>query len=82
MKIKILAPTGIVFEGDVSHVTFPGSLGSFAVYPHHAPIISSLKKGEIVCFGDDTKIFLIESGFVEVLDDNITVCVEQQKSNQ
>jgi len=79
INIKILSPTGTVYDGNVSHVTFPGEIGLFSVYPQHAPIISSLVKGNIVCFPTDgeQQAFPIQSGFVEVKDNHISVCVEQ-----
>ena len=50
LQIRIVSNTGTVYEGKVAHVTFPGEAGSFAVYPMHAPLISSLVKGDIVCY--------------------------------
>ena len=80
IKIKLFSPAGVLFDGDVAHVTFPGEVGRFSVYPLHAPIISTLKKGAIACFSDDEKktVFNIQSGFVEVKNDEATVCVELQ----
>ena len=84
IKIKILSPTGTVYDGNVTHVTFPGALGSFSVYPSHAPIISTLVKGNIVCFSSDgeKQTISIQSGFTEVKNDRITVCVERQAPEQ
>ena len=78
IKIKVVSPSGTVYDADVAHVTLPGAIGRFAVYPMHAPIISTLIKGEIVCFStDETQtVFPIQGGFVEVEDDHATVCVE------
>jgi F-type H+-transporting ATPase subunit epsilon len=87
IKIKVLSPSGVVYDSDVSHVTFPGAAGGFAVYPMHAPILSALKKGDIVCFSNDEEktVISIQSGFVEVKNDRATVCVEmsdeQNKDN-
>ena len=36
-----------LFTGDVSSVQLPGSEGSFQILNNHAPIVSTLKKGEI-----------------------------------
>ncbi|MDR2776331.1 MAG: ATP synthase F1 subunit epsilon, partial [Tannerella sp.] len=79
INIKILSPAGTIYDGEVRHVTFPGETGSFAVYPSHAPIISTLVKGNIVCFteNEEKQIFPIWNGFVEVLNNRATVCVER-----
>ena len=78
IKITILSPSGIVFDSDVAHVMFPGTIGRFTVFPLHAPIVSTLKKGDIVCYLPDEEktVFSIQGGFVEVKDDQATVCVE------
>jgi F-type H+-transporting ATPase subunit epsilon len=78
VKIKVLSPSGVVYDSDVAHVTFPGAIGRFSVYPMHAPIVSSLIKGDIVCFSIDEEetVFPIQSGFVDVKNDEATVCVE------
>ena len=86
LQIKIVSNTGTVFEGKVMHATFPGESGSFAVYPMHAPLISSLVKGDIVYYlangpdnnpaNKETKMIPVQSGFVEVNADRITACIE------
>ena len=79
LQMKIVSPTGLLFEGEVQHVAFPGTLGEFAVFPQHAPLISSLTKGEItyVIEEGELKTCAVSSGFVQVQDDKITVCVEE-----
>jgi F-type H+-transporting ATPase subunit epsilon len=78
IDIKILSPLGTIYDGKVSHVTFPGAMGAFAVYPSHAPIVSTLVKGNIVCFpgNGEKQTFAVRNGFVEVKNDRATVCVE------
>ncbi|HZK04175.1 MAG TPA: F0F1 ATP synthase subunit epsilon [Bacteroidaceae bacterium] len=77
LELKIMSPDKTLFEGLVSSVKFPGALGSFMVLKRHAPIISSLVKGEIVCEGENGRsVFLINGGFVKVIDNVISVCVE------
>lgn len=78
IEVRIVSPKGEVFSGDVEHVTLPGVVSSFAVYTRHAALISALEEGDIKCTladGEERK-FHIMSGFVEVKDDVVTVCVE------
>lgn len=79
IQLKILSPTQTVFNGNVTHVTFPGGIGSFSVFPSHAPIISTLVKGTILCYpsGGEKKTIPISGGFVEVKENQIIACVEQ-----
>ncbi|MDR1381444.1 MAG: hypothetical protein LBJ47_08205 [Tannerella sp.] len=78
IDIKILSPQGTVYDGKVLHVTFPGEMGVFAVYPSHAPIISALTGGNILCFLENGEIrtFPVRNGVVEVENDRATVCIE------
>lgn len=74
--LSILSPEKTVFEGDVRSVRLPGSAGSFTILPHHAPIVSSLKKGVIIYkTGDGEQSIEIESGFVEKSDEKVSVCI-------
>ncbi len=78
LVIKVISPSGTIYKGEVLRVIFPGEVGRFEVLSRHAPIISSLIKGDIVCHtsdGEEQKI-PIESGFVEVRANEITACVE------
>ena len=77
LKLRIIAPDRLVFEGDVESVTLPGTKGSFTVLNRHAPIISSLEKGKIV-FKDanGSSDVAIISGFAEVNDNVLSICVE------
>ena len=74
MKIRIIAPDRLVFEGEVESVTLPGTVGSFTVLNNHAPIISSLDKGKIAY--KDANGTTVKSGFAEVKDNILSICVE------
>lgn len=77
LKLRIIAPDRLVFEGEVEKVTLPGTVGSFTVLNRHAPIISSLEKGRIIYkdAGGDVEVAVI-SGFAEVKDNVLSICVE------
>ena len=48
MTLEILTPDKKVFEGEVTAVTVPGTLGSFQILKDHAPIISTLEDGPVI----------------------------------
>lgn len=48
MKLEIITPETSLFKGEASSVTLPGLDGMFQVLNNHAPIISSLKSGEVI----------------------------------
>ena len=77
MKIRIITPSELLFEGDVESVTLPGTLGSFMVLNNHAPIISSLESGKVVVrTQEDSQDYPLSSGFVEVKDNVVIICIE------
>lgn len=77
LDMTVATPEGIVFQGKVESAKFPGAKGSFTVLPMHAPIISALTAGKIVCVqeGNATEV-TIKGGFVEVRKDVVSACVE------
>jgi F-type H+-transporting ATPase subunit epsilon len=78
MQLEIITPEKKVFDGQVTSATFPGSNGSFQVLQNHAPIISSLAKGDLVInTGKEEKIIVVDGGVVEVLHNSITVLAEK-----
>jgi F-type H+-transporting ATPase subunit epsilon len=75
MNISILTPDREIFQGTVTSVKVPGTLGSFQVLKNHAPIVSSLSEGEVsvVREGGERMSFGIKGGFIEVLNNNISL---------
>ena len=76
LQLNIVSPEKELFNGEVSQVTLPGLLGQFTILPNHAPIVSSLKKGEIIYVaGNKERKLEINGGFVELSNGNVSVCV-------
>lgn len=77
MKLEIISPTGVLFEGEIDCISLPGTMGSFEILPDHAPIIAALQQG-IIEYGNGKQRaeLSIQSGFVEVKSNLITVCIE------
>ena len=78
LKLKVVSPERIEFEGEVESVLVPGTMGQFQILLNHAPIISSLDKGRVVYAlpGGEKKSLDISSGFVEVQKNVVSLCVE------
>lgn len=47
MKLHIITPQQVIFDGEVDSVSVPGKNGTFQMLNNHAPIVSSLDKGTI-----------------------------------
>ncbi|HET6254312.1 MAG TPA: ATP synthase F1 subunit epsilon [Puia sp.] len=79
MNLEILTPEKKLFSADVYGVQLPGASGLFEVLNRHAPLVSALKEGKIKVLKDKNNplaFFMIQSGFVEVLNNKVTVLVE------
>ena len=80
MNLEILTPERKLFSGDVYGVQLPGVEGSFEVLERHAPLVAALKSGKVKVLKDKSfsplAFFDIQSGFVEVLHNKVTMLVE------
>ncbi|MBN1598381.1 MAG: ATP synthase F1 subunit epsilon [Bacteroidales bacterium] len=78
MKLEIITPEKMLFEGNIHSLNVPGSKGPFMVLHNHAPIISTLMKGEIKIVSENLKthILLIEGGVIEVKKNKIIVLAD------
>jgi len=78
LQLKIVSPERVEFDGEVTQVIVPGTLGRFEILNDHAPIISSLEDGVIqyVDASGQSHELLVSGGFVEVQKNQVSVCVE------
>ena len=78
MTLEIISPEKTIYSGNVESVTVPGTIGLFTILNRHAPIISTLTQGTLTYSidGEKTKV-KVNGGFVEVKNNNVTVCIEQ-----
>ena len=78
MILEILTPEKKLYSGEVYGVQLPGISGLFEILDKHAPLVSALGKGNLKILKDKKEIekYSIQSGFVEVLNNKVTVPVE------
>ena len=76
IQLKVISPQRKVLSTEASLVELPGEMGRFEILKDHAPLISSLTAGKIryVKGGEENEIE-IQSGFVEVRNNVVTVCI-------
>ena len=76
MILRILSTEKTLFNGPVDLVELPGSCGRFTVLEGHAPLISTLEKGEVVYKKEEQEIRVeITGGIAEVRDNRVAVCI-------
>jgi len=80
MELEILTPERKLFSGKVYGVQLPGIDGSFEVLEKHAPLVSALGAGSVKVLndktGNNTTSYEVMGGFIEVLNNKVTVLVE------
>jgi F-type H+-transporting ATPase subunit epsilon len=78
MNLEILTPEKKLMSAEVYGVQLPGISGKFEVLDRHAPMVSALGKGVLKVLTDktNTQSFNISGGFVEVLNNKVTVLAE------
>jgi F-type H+-transporting ATPase subunit epsilon len=77
MNLEIITPDKKVFAGEADAVTLPGSEGQFQVLNNHAPLVSTLSRGNVVIDAKSGKqTFVIDGGVVEVLNNKVLVLAE------
>ncbi len=81
MKITVLTPEKEIYQGPITSVKVPGTGGEFQVLENHAPIVSSLDEGNVTIIKEDGEkmAFHIMKGFVEVLNNEISLLVQGAK---
>ena len=78
MYIVVLTPEKELYTGEIKSVKVPGKTGQFEVLQGHSAIVSSLAKGEVRIYdsANNTIKMHIEKGFIEVLNDEISLLVQ------
>jgi len=77
MHLEIITPDKKVFAGEANAVTLPGTEGQFQVLNRHAPLVSTLGKGDVVVEANGVKqSYVIDGGVVEVLNNQVLVLAE------
>jgi len=78
MKLEIVTPKGVIYDGEAKQVTLPGSEGEFGVLPEHATLVSLLTTGIITIeMPDGSKTDVaINSGYVKVDETKVSCIVD------
>jgi F-type H+-transporting ATPase subunit epsilon len=75
VKVVVLSSQDVLFEGAARSVFLPGDLAEFELLDYHAPILSMLRRGDVVI--DGRARIAIERGMVKFDQNECTVLVEE-----
>ena len=74
LSVSISSPEKVVFQGDAEMVVVNAFEGEMGFLADHAPLVAKLRPGNIrVKSKEKTLEFAGTEGFVEVLDNKITI---------
>ena len=65
----LVSPENLIFNDEVGMIIVPGKDGDFGVLPGHSKVMSSLRPGRVIVYGEDKnllKSFFVSGGFAEV----------------
>lgn len=80
LHFELVTPERLVRSEEVYMVTIPGSEGEFGVLQGHAPLVSTLRDGDLKIHaqnGAEPTIIRVVGGFAEVNERGLTVLAER-----
>ena len=78
IHVDIVSAEGQIFSGDASMVFVPGSEGEIGIAPRHAPLLTTLKPGEVrvQTEGREEQSFYVGGGALEIQPQQVTVLAD------
>lgn len=77
-KLNIIRPEGVFYEGEADMLEMNTTEGEIGILPGHIPMTVIIKPGIVTIYEADgeEKKAAIHAGFVEILQDRVTVLAE------
>ena len=79
ISFDLVSPENLIFNDDVGMIIIPGKDGDLGVLPGHSKVMSSLRPGRVMVYGEDKnllKSFFVSGGFAEVNPEKCIVLAE------
>lgn len=76
-ELKIITPERMFYEGSAEMIEFNTTEGEIGIYKNHIPMTVIIKPGVLtITEGEEKKEAALHSGFVEILQDKVTILAE------
>ena len=73
----LVSPEKLLFSGEVTQVDMPGTEGDLGVLAGHAPLVTTLRPGILVIYGEGGALrVVVNGGFAEVGPAGLTVLAD------
>ena len=79
ISFDLVSPENLIFNDEVGMIIVPGKDGDFGVLPGHSKVMSSLRPGRVMVYGEDKnliKSFFVSEGFTEINPEKCIVLAE------
>ena len=79
ISLDLVSPVQLLFNDEVGMIIVPGKDGDIGVLPGHSKVLSSLRLGRVMVYGEDKnllKSFFVTGGFVEINPEKCIVLAE------
>ncbi|MDC0194762.1 ATP synthase F1 subunit epsilon [Alphaproteobacteria bacterium] len=79
ISFDLVSPENLVFNDEVGMIIVPGKDGDLGVLPGHSKVMSSLRPGRVIVYGEDKnllKSFFVSGGFAEVNAEKCIILAE------
>ena len=79
ISFDLVSPEKLLFNDEVGMIIVPGKDGDIGVLPGHSKVLSSLRSGRVMVYGEDKnllKSFFVSGGFVEINPEKCIVLAE------
>ena len=80
INFELVTPERAVFSTDAHMVVVPGSEGDMGILAGHAPVMTTMRDGEVRVYSNPTTIaqrITVAGGFAEVNERGLTVLAER-----
>ena len=80
ISFDLVSPEQLVFNDKVCMIIVPGKEGDIGVLPGHSKLLSSLRPGRVMVYGEDKHLhqsFFVSGGFVEINPEKCIVLAEE-----
>ena len=80
LRFELVTPERLLRSGEVHMVVVPGTEGDFGVLAGHAPMLSTIRPGEIAIYesaNSTPERLKIEGGLAEVNERGLTILAER-----
>ena len=80
ISFDLVSPEQLIFSDKAGMIIVPGKEGDIGVLPGHSKLLSSLRSGRVMIYGEDKRLlqsYFVSAGFVEINPEKCIVLAEE-----